>query len=192
MLSAKLALSNTPSKMIKIWFEPHSITTDNEEGLASGWNDVDLSEEGVRRLHEQWPPRYKERNIDVIFASDMQRSYKCGALISAQNRIPMYVDQRLRECDYGDFTQKSKDEVNGQKDKRIDTPFPNGESYEDCIKRMKDFLAWLKHNFDGATVMIVGHRATQYGLEYWINGKDIKSCVTEPWSYQPGWEYELK
>lgn len=77
-----------------------------------------------------------------------------------------------------------------QKVDRITTSFPNGESYTQCMNRMKEFLGWLKKNFDGKTVMIIGHRATQYGLEHHINGKTIEICVTEPWSWQPGWTYK--
>ena len=58
------------------------------------------------------------------------------------------------------------------------------------MDRMKDFLDWLKDNFDEKTVMVIGHRATQYGLEHHIKGKDIETCVTEPWSWQPGWTYK--
>lgn len=177
--------------MITIYFEPHSITTDNEAGLASGWNDVDLSEQGVKLLQEQWPDRYKDRKVDAIFCSDTQRSYKCGALIAKDNQIPIFIDSRLRECNYGELTQKDKKLVDFEKPKRISIPFPGGESYEQCMNRMGDFLEMLRSKYDGKTVVIIGHRATQYGLEHHTKGKDILTCVTEPWAYQPGWIYEL-
>lgn len=178
--------------MIKIWFEPHSITVDNEAKLASGWNDVDLSAEGIKRLNSQWPPRYQERKVDIVFASDMQRSYKCAVAIAKDKIIPIYVDSRLRECNYGDLTHKPKEEIDAMKAQCIDVPFPGGESYKNCMERMGSFLKDLKENFDGKTVVIIGHRATQYGLEHHINGKSILVCVTERWSYQPGWLYELE
>ncbi|HMS23578.1 MAG TPA: histidine phosphatase family protein [Candidatus Saccharibacteria bacterium] len=177
--------------MITIYFEPHSITTDNENHLASGWNDVDLSAEGVKLLNEQWPARYKDRFVDAIFCSDMQRSYKCGAVIAKDKHIPIYIDSRLRECNYGELTQKDKKVVDAEKPKRISTPFPEGESYQQCMERMDDFLNMLRDQFQDKTVVIIGHRATQYGLEHHINGKDILTCVTEPWTYQPGWKYEF-
>lgn len=177
--------------MITIYFEPHSITTDNEAGIASGWNDVDLSLEGVKLLHEQWPKRYSNRPIDAVFCSDMQRAYKCGVVISANKRIPLYIDTRLRECDYGELTQTDKHTIDDEKPKRISTPFPGGESYEQCINRMGEFLDMLKREWTGKTVVIVGHRATQYGLEHYINKKDLLTCVTEPWAYQPGWTYTI-
>jgi len=83
-------------------------------------------------------------------------------------------------------------EVSEQKIQRIKEPFPNGESYEQVADRMKSFLDWLRKNFEGKTVLIIGHRATHYGLDHWIAGKPLKECVTEEFTWQPGWKYELK
>lgn len=176
--------------MVTIIFEAHSTTIDNEAKRASGWNDIDLSELGIKQSQEL-KDRYKNKHIAAVFPSDLQRAVKTGVPLASEKHIPMYPDTRLRECNYGDFTQATKSEVDSQKADRIDTPFPNGESYNDCMKRMGEFLKWLKENFDGKTVVIIGHRATQYGLEHHINGKDVLTCVTEPWSYQPGWKYEF-
>lgn len=176
--------------MLTIWFESHATTTDNEAKLASGWNDIDLSEAGVEQTHQP-VKRSKERGIQVIFTSDLQRAVKTGVPTAKELRIPLYVDERLRECNYGELSQKPKERVDEQKVQRITEPFPEGESYEDCMKRMGEFLDYLKQNFDGKTVMVIGHRATQYGLEHHILGKSIEQCLTDPWQYQPGWKYEL-
>ncbi len=176
---------------VEIWFEPHSTTTDNEAKLASGWNDVDLSELGKSQT-SQPIERSRERGIELICTSDLQRAIKTGAPTAEALRIPMYTDKRLRECDYGDLTQTPKSGTDAQRVQRIAEPFPNGESYQDCMKRMGEFLLWLKESFDGKTVMVIGHRATQYGLEHHIAGKTIEECVTEPWEYQPGWKYTLE
>ncbi len=175
--------------MVTIIFEPHSTTVDNEAKRASGWNDIELSELGVKQCIELLE-RSRDRNIDAILTSDLQRAYKSAVPSAEELRIPIYIDKRLRECGYGDFTQSPKEEVDNQKVDRIYTPFPNGESYQQCMDRMKNFLDYLKENFDGKTVMIIGHRATQYGLEHHLNGKDLETCVTEPWAWQPGWKYE--
>ncbi len=177
--------------MITIWFESHSITTENEDHIASGWNDADLSEDGVKKAAE-WPERCRSRGLDAIFCSDTQRAVKSAIPTANELHLPIYVDERLRECNYGDFTQKPKEVVDEQRLKRIKTPFPNGESYEQCMQRMESFLKDLKKNFDGKTVMIVGHRATHYGIEHFALGKSLKTCVTEKWTWQPGWKYQLQ
>src|SRR5690606_3154910 len=115
----------------------------------------------------------RDRDLDAIFTSDLQRAYKSAVPTAEELRLPIYVDRRLRECNYGDLTQVDKHIVDEQKADRVSDPFPNGESYEQCMVRMKNFLDWLKENFDGKTVMIIGHRATQYGLEHHIKSKDL-------------------
>jgi hypothetical protein len=43
----------------------------------------------------------------------------------------------------------------------------------------------------GATLLVVGCRATQYGLEHWCNGVPLRDAVSAPWCWQPGWTYRL-
>lgn len=177
--------------MITIIFEAHATSLDNEAGLASGWNDVDLSELGHKQA-SALKDRYINKQIDVIFPSDLQRAVKTALPLAATKHIPMYPDERLRECNYGELTQASKDEIDQQRDKWVSQPFPGGESYEDCMKRMGDFLTWLKQNFDGKTVLIIGSRATHFGLDYHIGGMDLRVVVSQKFVWQPGWEYSLQ
>lgn len=178
--------------MITIIFESHSTTFDNESHLSSGHNDVALSPLGGKQAKEIGE-RYKSKNFDVIFCSDLQRSYKT-AETAFGNKFPIIRDKRLRECDYGDLTQHPSSEVDPEKLKRIKIPFPNGESYEQCMKRMKDFLEDLKQMSPdrGTNVLMIGHRATQYGLEHWINGVSLEEIISTPWKWQPGWIYYLE
>lgn len=175
--------------MIIIIFESHATTFDNEAHLASGHNDVELSPLGIRQAKELGE-RYKNEHFDAIFCSDLQRSYKT-AEIAFGNRFPINKDKRLRECDYGNLTKHPGSEIDPQKADHIQKPFPNGESYEQASKRIKEFLKDLKKDYDGKKVMIIGHRATQYGLEHWIKGVSIKEAVTPFWQWQPGWTYRI-
>lgn len=175
--------------MIKIIFESHSTSSDNEKHLSSGWNDVELSELGIEQAKDLGKRRGKEK-FAAIFCSDLQRSYKT-AEIAFGNTFHIIKDSRLRECDYGDLTQFPSEVVDKEKLARITTPFPNGESYEQTTERMKKFLLDLKNNYEGKRVMIIGHRATQYGLEHWIKDLTLKQIISSPWKWQPGWEYEF-
>jgi broad specificity phosphatase PhoE len=176
--------------LVTIWFEPHSTTLDNEAQLASGWNDVDLSKKGFEQAQELLE-RSKERKIEVIFCSDLQRAVKTALPTAEKLHLPIYADRRLRECDYGDFTLADKNMVEAERAKRITEPFPNGESYMQCIDRISKFLKYLKTSFDGKTVLIIGHRATHFGLDHIINNEPLIACVTKKWEYQPGWKYGL-
>ncbi len=180
--------------MVTIIFESHSTTFDNEKHLASGWNDVELSPLGIKQALELGERR-KDEEFKAVFCSDLQRSYKT-AEIAFKEKFPIIKDKRLRECDYGDFTGHSEDEVKPLKTQYIKTPFPNGASYEQCMQRMKEFLQDLFKKFHPpggtkAKVLMIGHKATQYGLEHLINHVSIRKAITTPWSWQPGWEYKL-
>lgn len=177
--------------MVTIIFESHSTTTDNEAHRSSGWNDIELSELGLKQSKELGE-RHVNDHFDAIFCSDLQRSYKSGEIAFVDRGFSIIQDERLRECNYGDLAQHASAEVDPEKPKHIIAPFPNGESYEQTAERMKYFLTDLLRDYDGKTVMIIGHRATQYGLEHWIKGVSIADAVSAPWKWQPGWMYELK
>lgn len=175
--------------MTTIIFEAHSTSLDNEAKLASGHNDVELSELGKQQSKELGE-RYASETFDAIFCSDLRRSYETAQLAFG-DKYPIIQDARLRECDYGDMTQQPTNIVNPEKANRISEPFPSGESYEQCCVRVADFLKNIADEYDGKKIMIIGHRATQYGLEHAINHVSIHEAVTAPWQWQPGWTYEM-
>ncbi len=175
--------------MITIIFETHATSLDNEAKLSSGWNDVDLSDLGLQQAAELGE-RYRGKLPDAVFCSDLQRSYKTAAVAFKDTAVPMVVDSRLRECDYGKFTRASAEQIEAQKTERVREPFPGGESYEDTSRRMGKFLDELKAARNGQTVMIIGHRATQYGLEEHVLGKQLDDVVAVSLKWQPGWTYQ--
>src|SRR5262249_30232466 len=106
--------------------------------------------------------------------------------------IKIIRDSRLRECNYGQLTRHSKTEIDNIKGNHITIPFPDGQSYEQCAENMKSFLIELLKNYNNKKVMIIGARATQYGLEHWIKNVPLEEAVKAPWKWQPGWAYNLE
>jgi broad specificity phosphatase PhoE len=176
--------------MITIIFEAHGTTLDNEAGLASGWNNVALSPLGEQQSREMGE-RYKNDRFDAVFTSDLQRATKSAELAFGSRQWPIIQDRRLRECDYGDLAGGPNEIVEAQKSAHLTEPFPNGESYAQTTERMRSFLNDLLRDRDGQRIMIIGHRATQYGLEHLLNGAPMEALVTVRFKWQPGWEYRL-
>ena len=86
---------------ISITYFPHGTTTDNEQGIASGWNDPALSEKGIQQsiaLRSQ----IGDKKFDVIFCSDLSRA-KESARLAFEGMALIIPDARLRECNYGDL-----------------------------------------------------------------------------------------
>lgn len=176
--------------MITILFETHSTTIDNEAKLAAGWFDVALSEMGEQQARDLGK-RHAKEHFDIIFCSDLQRSYRTAELAFG-GRIPIVQDRRLRECNYGSLNRAPKHQIEALQERALTVPFPQGESYKDTSARMKDFLQEILRDHDGKTILIVGHRATQYGLDQWVKGMSLYDAVRAPWQWQPGWKYQLE
>ena len=125
--------------MIEIVYETHSITTDNEAGIATGWLPGSLSEAGraaARRLGE----RRRDDGIEVVFTSDLLRAVETADLAFAGSGLPVRRDARLRECNYGRLNGRPVAEIDAERLERIDRPFPDGESYRDVVERTRSFL----------------------------------------------------
>lgn len=174
---------------MKIIFESHKTSVDNESGLASGWRNSPLSEKGREQgINDR--TRYADVVVDAVFTSDSQRAIDTAELIFGGRNIPTFSDSRLREYNYGDLEGGDKKLVFGSLIDHIDTPYTNGESVKDAMVRMESFIADLKKsNYEN--VVIIGHRATQLGLEHFINGVEIEEYIKTPWEWQPGWKYNL-
>ncbi|MEK9180990.1 MAG: histidine phosphatase family protein [Patescibacteria group bacterium] len=177
--------------MVTIIFEAHATTLDNENHLSSGHYDVELSPL-CKKQAEELCERYANDDFAAVFCSDLRRAYETAQIAFLDRDIPIIKDARLRECDYGELTRYPAREVEEKRSGFIDTPFPKGESYQQCVDRMKSFLQDLLVNYDGKKVLIIGHRATQYGLEHWTNNLPLQKIVSAPWAWQPGWTYRLE
>jgi len=180
---------------IKITYFVHGTTTDNEKEISSGWKDVELSELGIKQsvaLKEQT----EDKKFDVVFCSDLQRAHN-SAKLAWEGIYPIIPDARLRECNYGKLNGASSAIVEPmQEEECINNRFPEGESYEDVKARIADFLEFLKMNYEGKSVAIVGHKAPQLSLDVLLKGKTWEQALAEDWrktkAWKPGWEYELK
>jgi len=178
---------------VKITYFVHGTTTDNEEGLSSGWKDIELSEKGVKQS-EELVNQIKDKKFDIVFCSDLKRAVE-SAEISFKGKFPIKQDKRLRECNYGDFNGKLSIIVEPMQEEHIDIPFPNGESYEEVKIRIKKFLDFLNKNYKGKNIAIVAHKAPQLALDVLLKKKTWKQSFAEDWrkrkEWQPGWEYKI-
>ncbi|MDX2151181.1 MAG: histidine phosphatase family protein [Bryobacteraceae bacterium] len=174
-----------------IHFETHATSLDNESGVASGHYDVALSPLGERQAAELGL-RYATAPLAAVFCSDLQRSCRTAEIAFASRRAPVFQDARLRECDYGELTRHPVAEIDQQRTSRIHSPFPGGESYEQCLRRVAAFLAERKQpSFNGTTILVIGHRATWYALEHELAARPLEDVIAAPWRWQPGWTYRL-
>lgn len=178
--------------MLTIFYSPHMTSVDNEAKRASGYADIPLSSQG-REQAQELGQHYAHKTLDAIFTSDLQRATTTTEIAFAERGLPLVPDARLREYDYGEMTQYPVEQVEQEFPRRITEPFPNGESLVMVVERMGAFLREVLSTYDEKTVLVIGHRATRYALEYWCKGTSLEEIVNAPWPWLevPIWRYEL-
>jgi broad specificity phosphatase PhoE len=175
---------------IRIAFETHSLTEDNEHGIATGWHHGRLSDKG-RLLARELGKRRRNDRIQVVFASDLRRAVETAEIAFGDTPIPILHDWRLRECDYGERNGAAREELDSTRAEHLDHPYPAGESWRQATQRVKHFLDDLGVRWKSSRVLVIGHVATRWGLEHYLNGVPLEDLVGAQFTWQPGWEYSL-
>lgn len=174
----------------KIKYFVHGTTYDNSEGKCSGWKQIELNDLGKKQAIKLGETT-KDLKFDIIFTSDLIRAIDSANL--AWPNCKKIQDERLRECNYGDFDGEEKELV--VYEEHITKKFPNGESLIDVEERIRSFLNHIQSNYPNKTIAIVSHRAPQLAIEVITKNITWKEAIENDWrktkSWQPGWDYVI-
>ena len=174
---------------IQIVFETHSISEDNEHGIATGWNHGQLSEKG-RVLAKELGGRRRNDGIQAVFTSDLRRAVETVEIALGDSSMPILHDWRLRECDYGKQNgNMSSSDLQRVRRNYLDKPYPGGESWQQAINRVRRFIDDLPLRWEGSRVLVIGHVATRWGFEHYLNGVSLENLIDAEFYWRPGWEY---
>ena len=176
---------------IELVYETHSTTIDNETGIATGWLEGRLSEAG-RAQAKALGERRRDDDLSAVFTSDLGRAIETAEVAFASSDIPVHHDLRLRECNYGELNGAPTADLDEQERlRRIDEPFPGGESYRQVVERTRSFLNELFPDRDGSRVLLIAHSANRWALQHLLLGAALEEVVGTPFDWQGGWEYAL-
>ena len=174
---------------VKITYFVHGTTTDNKEKLATGWIPGELSEQGIAQSIEL-KEQVDINKFDLVISSDLKRAVDSANYTFAGIK-PIYHDERIRECNYGNLNGQPTELV--KYEDHIEVPFPNGESLKAVENRVRDFCEYLLTNYDGKHIAIDAHKAPQMAFQVITEGKTWVQAIAEDWrktkAWQPGWQY---
>lgn len=179
---------------LHITYFVHGTTTDNQNKLASGWNDVPLSDLGIEQA-KNLGELTRDQLFEAVYSSDLSRAH-LTAKIAFGERLRIITDSRLRECNYGEYSGQAAAYVDEQLAGSIDRPLPHGESCLDVEERVSAFLQDMKRNHEGKRVAVVSHRVPQLALDVLLKGMSWEEAFAHDWrnekKWQPGWEYVVE
>src|SRR5262249_55225614 len=113
---------------VSVVFETHSVTVDNERGVATGWLPGELSERG-RDLSRELGRRRACDGLAAVICSDLARAEQTARIAFSGTSVPVLLDWRLRECDYGQRNGMPVAELHAGRRAHLDVPYPGGESW---------------------------------------------------------------
>jgi hypothetical protein len=58
-----------------------------------------------------------------------------------------------------------------------------------AVSRVGRFLADPTLRWDGQRILVIGHVATRWALDHFINGVPLENLVAEEFAWREGWEY---
>ena len=175
---------------IQLVYETHSITTDNEAGIATGWLPGQLSEAGQAAAAELGGRRRND-GLAAVYVSDLERALETVRIAFAGNRLPVIPDARLRECNYGRFNGMPRAQLDIERASHVDVPWPGGESYREVVRRTAAFFADLRKQWTDVRILLVAHSANHAAIEHLLTGADLTDLVRSGMAWQPGWEWTL-
>lgn len=175
---------------LQLVYETHAITTDNEAGIATGWNPGTLSAAG-RAAAAELGSRRRDDGLAAVFVSDLARAVETASIAFGVTDLPVAEDPRLRECDYGSLNGLPVARLDEERVRHVDEPWPGGESYREVVDRTASLVDDLRAGWDGRRVLLIAHSANQFALEHLLHGRDLGELVAAGMTWQPGWEYVL-
>lgn len=179
------------SVTVEIVFETHAWSEDNERGVATGWLPGSLSVRG-RAAALELGERRRDDRLAAVFTSDLRRAAETAELGFADSRTPVLCDWRLRECNYGRLNGAPATQVHTRRLDHLSVPYPDGESWQQAVQRVGGFLRELPDRWAEQRVLVIGHVATRWALDHFINGLPLKDLLVADFQWRPGWEYLLE
>lgn len=176
---------------IQIVFETHSTSEDNERGIATGWGNGRLAPLG-RIQAGQLGARRRDDKIAAVFTSDLGRAVETATIAFGDSSIPVLLDWRLRECDYGALNGAPQAQVHDRRAHYLDTPHPGGESWRQAVARVARFLPDLALRWQGRRVLVIGHAATRLAFAHLLGKRPLEELIEARFTWQPGWKYTLE
>ncbi len=141
----------------------HGQTTESARRSYSGRRDVPLTEHGrdqARRAGE----RLRDAGVDAIYSSPLSRAADTARMIGEATGVPVRVDERLTEVDYGPLEGLNREGAGERfgepfqawRDDPMGSPMPGAEPLTKALDRARSATADVIAA--GGCPLIVGHQ----------------------------------
>ena len=142
---------------MKIYAARHGQTQWNLENKICGRTDQPLTETGLVQA-ELLAEKVKDLNLDLIIVSPMLRARQTADPTAERYGIPVIVDDRLIEQDYGIYEGADRQDPGFLANKRqFAYRYPGGESMMDVAHRVYSLLGEIGQKYPDKNILLLCH-----------------------------------
>ena len=175
---------------MRIYIVRHGETEANKNGYLQGWTDVPLNENG-RIIAELTGRGIKGIRFDHCISSPLIRAKETAEILLREsgNSASISFDDRIKEMNFGSLEGMSVRDgklIQFLKEPIVDYKFPDGESFQEVMKRTQEFLKELIAKDDGKTYLVSTHGCALRAMlnflyedkdDYWHGHVPYNCCV---------------
>ena len=142
---------------MKIYMARHGQTQWNADNKICGRTDLPLTETGLAQA-QKLADNTQGKDIEIIVVSPMIRARQTAQAVADRYNLPVVVDERLIEQDFGIYEGEDRGHPGFLAGKRkFCTKHPGGESMMQVAQRVYNRLDDIRKNHADKNVLVVCH-----------------------------------
>ena len=164
---------------MKLYVVRHGETIENSNDCLCGRINSSLTEKGIEQAKEV-SEKFKDKNIDLIVSSPLERCKQTANVIS-NNQIPVIYSDSLLGRDHGEFTGVHKSKINFDEywDYNKNIQYQSAESVKPLYDRVAKLIDDLKQQYNDKNIIIVTHSGILRVLYYYFAGIPDDGILSE-------------
>ncbi len=167
----------------------HGESEANFARIFTGSSNFNLTKTGL--LQAQMAAEYlKDKDVDFVFASPLNRAYNTGKTIADSLNVPIYTDDGLKEINAGIWEGRKFDDLETEFADTYHTwrndigkARPNGgEAVAELYDRVVETIACIAKENEGKTIVIATHATPIRAFGGYVSGIGKENLKDMPWS----------
>lgn len=156
---------------MEILLTRHGQTEWNLLKKVQGKADIELNEKGIEQAN-QTRETLKNEKIDLILCSPLKRAVQTAKIINEGRDIPMIIDERISERDFGEFEgmPNTDFDYSGFWSYKQDLKYEKAENIKEFFKRVYIFLDSIQDDYVGKRILIVAHGGISIPIKCYFDG----------------------
>ncbi|HWP24101.1 MAG TPA: histidine phosphatase family protein [Candidatus Binatia bacterium] len=159
----------------------HGATDWNLQGRCQGSSDRDLSALGVRQA-ERLARRLRRENIHAFYSSGLRRARQTAELISRPHRLPILIEDGVRELDHGELEGLTFDDIKQSygefltrwRSEPAAVRVPGGECLGEVAERAWNGLTQIvRRHPEAERIVVVSHNFPILGIVCRVTGTHL-------------------